>query len=140
MSHASLAAYDAIRPQLAKREAEVLEVFLSKMATTIGGSFSSMTCRDVARVLGRERDSVSPRIGALKNKGLVVEVGARGLETLYEIVLDPQFKPGEKKPKHRFYRTAIEDAVNKLDLWLQDRGEGYEVRREAAELIRELAK
>ena len=120
MSQASLAAYDRILPDLPKLEGAVLGVLHSKMASSIGGRFGQMTCREVARALGKERDSVSPRIGALKNKGLVAEVGIEDGQSLYEIVLNPNYHKAAKRPKSRQYQKGIEDAAKLIEKLLDD--------------------
>lgn len=103
MTQASLDAYISIIPDLPRREQEVMAV-LYRSAQAAGcqpGSIKrgphGMTNRQIAAALGLERDSVSPRIGALKNKGRVVAAGISGKETLWEIALDP--RPPRKKLK-----------------------------------------
>ena len=114
MSQASLQAYDAILPELPAREAAVLGVLRSFKQSRQYEGPAGRTNRWVAKALGLDRDSVSPRMARLRQKGLVVEVGIDGKETLYEIVLDPQFDraPGRRKPKA--YIQAIEDAKAEL--------------------------
>lgn len=107
MTAASLAAYDAILPELPAREAAVLGALLKPR----GDGYRGRTNREIAEVLGLERDSVSPRTAKLRQKGLVAEIGTRGPETIYEVVPEPNFvkAPGKRKPKAYYY--AIEDAA-----------------------------
>ena len=115
MSQASLAAYDRILPEIPRLEGLVLSELRRQMEGSIGGRFGQMTCRAIARKLGKERDSISPRIGALQNKGLVVEVGIEAGQSLYEIVLNPNYEKAPKRPKSRQYKKAIEDAARMVE-------------------------
>lgn len=121
MSAASLAAYDRILPDLPRRERQVQELLLSRLQANPSGP-SGLTCRQIADRLGLGRDSVSPRIGALQNKGLVVAAGIYGTETLWEAYNDPENAKPLPKRKSRPYRKAIEDAAVAVDAYLLNRG------------------
>lgn len=114
MSTASLAAYDAIIPELPAREAAVLGVLRAFKESRQYEGPAGRTNRWIAEKLGLERDSVSPRTAKLRQKGLVVEVGIDDGQTLYEIVLSPNFvkAPGKRKPKA--YYQALKDAHARL--------------------------
>jgi len=116
MSLASLAAYHEILPELPAREAAVLRVLLAARGTWHHMVKCALTNRQIARELGLDRDSVSPRTARLRQKGLAVEVGTDGKETLYEAVLDPTFvkAPGRRKPKA--YARGVQDALNQLGI------------------------
>lgn len=119
MSSASLQAWDRILPEITKREQAVMGVLL-KAAEAPGypGSHLRGPCgrtnRQIAAALGIDRDSVSPRTARLRQKGLVVEAGISGSETLYEAALNPNFvkAPGRRKPKA--YYDALRDAHSVL--------------------------
>ncbi len=116
MTRASHDAYASILPQLAKREQDVLQTLLTFREAPGCGPGSvrrgpcGMTNREIGRILGLDRDSISPRTARLRQKGLVVEAGISGSETLYEAAIDPQFvkAPGKRKPKA--YYDGIRDA------------------------------
>lgn len=135
MSQASLFAYQSIIEKLPERRRKVFEAVAR---WTPGGG---ATCKTLAGELGLARDSVSPRIGELKNAGAIIECGEWKGETVYKINPEPPIlweKP-TKRPR-ALYRKAIADAAKAIDAWLQDRGELTTVRYEAMGVIQALAK
>lgn len=140
MSQASLSAYDAILPELPRRENDVLSVLLERMRSNPDGQ-RGLTNRQIAFNLGLDRDSISPRTARLRQKGLIVEAGTDGKETLYEVALEPQYEP---KPKRNspVYKKAIDDAAAVLQS-LSDDADCFTPRamlKIAIEKIKELAK
>lgn len=88
MSQASLEAYQAILPDLSRRNAQALRVIINT-----GGA----TCSEIAGLLGIARDSVSPRVGQLKNFGIVHEGGRRKGQTVWVAAKEPRLVEREKK-------------------------------------------
>lgn len=119
MSQASRDAYASILPELPAREAAVLQTLLTfREAPGCGpGSVrrgpTGMTNREIARILGLDRDSISPRTARLRQKGLLVEAGVRGKETLYEAALEPQFDP-KPRSKPKAWHDAIVEAASAI--------------------------
>lgn len=142
MSTASQSAYERIIPELPAREAAVMGVLL-KAAEAPGfpGSHRrgpcGMTNRQIASALGLDRDSVSPRTARLRQKGLVVEAGISGSETLYEAALEPDFVKAPIKERSREYRRALADVADRVRLWQERRGDLHSHRSELGALILE---
>lgn len=103
MSQASIAAYLEILPSLGRREKAVLQTVVE---------FGPMTNRQIASHLGIERDSVSPRTGSLKNKGLLVEAGILGRETVYNPVDPGLVQPKKRKSSRQELHTALTEIVH----------------------------
>jgi alkylhydroperoxidase/carboxymuconolactone decarboxylase family protein YurZ len=76
MSAASIAAWDAIKPKLTKRNRAVFEAIIARGA-------DGATNRELGADLFLERDSVSPRTAELMNFGVLYECGSRNGQTVY---------------------------------------------------------
>lgn len=113
MSAASLLAYASILPKLPAKRRAVFEV--------IAAADFPVTCRQVAKALGMERDCVSPRIGELLNIGAIEEVWGRvdGCQTVYRVNPEPPlFWEAPKKKKRPLYKKAIEEAAKEVEEFL----------------------
>lgn len=139
MSLASLAAYGSILPELPAREAAVLRVLLAARGTWHHMVKCALTNRQIARELGLDRDSVSPRTARLRQKGLVIEVGTDGKETLYQAVIDPNFvkKPEPLRPT---YNQGVLDAIEAICTWQIKNGVKREDRINSRRAVEELLK
>jgi len=110
MTEASHAAYQAILPKLGRREQDILEVMLS---------YGPLTNKQIGNILTLDRDSVSPRTASLRKKGLLLEAGMDGTETLYSLSPAPVLqKPKPVRPKA--YREAVKDIRTRIFQMIHD--------------------
>lgn len=132
MSQASRDAYAEIRPGLSTRQEAVYHAMWAW-----NDFHGPITCRNLAKKLNLPRDSISPRVGELKNKGLVREIGRAGRETIYE-PCENTTAEAVKPRKHRLYRNGVMDASQAINKFMIEKGVLFSQRMDAVNAVLDL--